>query len=90
MAKNTHKDVEFFTTIFGKDHVYNKFSEAVAYAVTASTSTGHPIFVDVIVYSRAGARWWAGDYGVEEYENDPDGTIHERIEIRAESQGRIS
>ncbi len=70
---------------------YNTFDEAAARAITESVSTGnYKIMIDVLVYSRAGARWWAGDWGVDQYNEDPDRSVFQRIEVRASALGGIS
>ena len=43
-----------------------------------------------IGWMKAAARVWAGDYGVEVYEEDPEASVHERIVIKADAQDRIA
>jgi len=87
-----HKDVEFHIERpdggFGS-HTFHKFEHAAVSAIAQSASSGKPITIDVVVYSRAGANAWQGPHGVEVYNEDPDASVHERIIVRAESLGRI-
>jgi len=69
---------------------YNTFAEAAARAITESVSLGnYKVRIDVIVYSRAGARWWAGDWGTEKFDEDPDASVFQRIEVRASALGGL-
>jgi len=87
MSKS-HKDVEF--EVGAGQKVFKTFDEAIAYAVTRALSDGRAHAIDVLIYSTSGARWWGGDIGVESYNEDPHATVFERIEILAESVGRIA
>jgi len=85
----THRDVEFVveTPIKGLDeHVFKTFNEAAGHAV----ATGERSYLDVLIYSRAGARWWGGDDAVERYDEDPDASAFERFEIRSNLVGRVA
>lgn len=90
MAKK-HKDVEFMVTARDlRAAYYDTAEEASAIAIARSMSRGgEPVEINVLVSSKAGARWYGGDYGVEVYEEDPDASVHEQIIVRAESIGRI-
>lgn len=79
----THKDVEFHVG----EHVFKKFDEAAAHAVAIAATRGRTEYIDVVIWSRAGARAW-GD--VETYDEDPDASVFERIEVKAHSLGRIA
>ena len=60
-------------------------------AVSLAMSDGRPHHIDVLVHSAAGARWYRGSSdGEEEYEEDPEASVFERIEVRADSQGRVA
>lgn len=90
MAKS-HKDVEFSVDdAGGKERIFKTFDEAAGFAVAIAGSTGKTVNLDVLIYSKAGARAWGGDDAVEEYESDPDASVSERIEITAQSVGRIA
>lgn len=89
--KKTHKDVEFSVLAHGgKEKIFRRFDEAVAFAVVMSVGDSNWQNVDVLIHSRAGARWWGGDYAVEEYEADPEASVSDRIVVKARSEGRIA
>jgi hypothetical protein len=91
MAAKSHKDVEFIV-LMGRDghKTFKNFDEAAAFAVARSAATDDRAVLDVLVYSRAGAKWYEGDYGVEKYDEDPEASVFERINIRATVTGRIA
>lgn len=68
---------------------YRTFDEACGAAVVRAASSGKTAYIDVLIYSPAGARWWGGEDAVEEYEDDPDASVFERIAIKADSKGRV-
>lgn len=74
----------------GNQRIFKTWSEAAGYTVSLAASDGEPHNVDVLAWSRAAARAWAGDDGVASYDDDPEASVFERIEIRAESKGRIA
>lgn len=92
MAKR-HKDLEFEVSD-SADHrigTYKTASEAAIVAISRSMARGgEPVFIDVLTWTRAGARAYMGESGVEVYDEDPDASIHDRIVVTAQSQGRIS
>lgn len=91
MAKRTHKDVEFSVDdASGKERLFRTFGEAAGFAVALATKDGREKNIDVLIYSVAGARWWGGDHAVEEYKEDPEASVSDRIEVRADHQGRIA
>lgn len=86
------KDVEFHVGpegIHGAE-IFKSFNEACKKAIILSISSGNKILVDVVIWSRAGAKAWGGETAVEIYNEDPEASVHERIVIKAESQGRIA
>lgn len=86
--KKTHKDVEFMVER-GKDVDYFKrFDDAAAAAVHQAVARGESA-IDVLVWSRSGARWLGGDDAVEQYDEDPEASVFERIELKANMVGRI-
>ena len=86
MAKR-HKDLEFqLEDAGGSTRTFKTFDEACGLAA----STGREVTIDVLAWSKAAARVWAGDYGVEVYEEDPEASVHERIVIKADAQDRIA
>lgn len=90
MRRGKHKDVEFEVDAGGKRlGGFKSFDEAAAIAVAHAASTGRVVELDVIVFSSDGAYWWSGDRGVEEYIDDPEASVFDRIEIEANAVGRI-
>jgi hypothetical protein len=85
MARSKHPDVEFAV---GDKH-YERFNEAAGIAVARAVSKGKDEVIDVLVHSKAGARWYGGDEAVEMYDEDPEASVFERIWVRAGSEGRV-
>jgi hypothetical protein len=78
----THKDVEYAVEdASGQERVFKSFDEAAGFALSIGASRGHAA-LDVLVWSRAGARWYGGDDAVERYDEDPEASVFERFEIR--------
>ena len=87
------KDLEFHVSREGETttlKITEKFGEACKFAIAHSASTGYSVVIDVIAWSKKAARAWGGDSAVEVFEEDPEASVHERILIKAESQGRIA
>lgn len=91
--RKTHKDVEFAVRVVKRDAtvqaVFRSFDEAAGAAVAMAT-TGERVNIDVLVWSRSGARWFGGDAAVEQYDEDPDASVFERIEVKANVVGKIA
>lgn len=88
--RRRHPGVEFAVDDANRtEHIFKTFDEAASFAVGLARSNGSRVNLDVLVYSPAGAAWWAGDDGVADYRDDPDASVFERIEIRADSLGRV-
>lgn len=86
----THKGVEFAVDDAGGDErILKTFGEACGFAVSIAASNGRKVHIDVLISSVAGARWWGGDDAVEQYRDDPDASVSDRIVIRAESVGKV-
>ena len=87
----THKDVEYAVDDFsGNERIFKKFDEAAGFAIAKAASRGEDVNLDVLVWSRAGAKWYQGDDGAEVYDEDPDASVFERIIVRANSIGRVA
>ncbi len=85
-----HKDVEYAVNdCSGKERIFTKFDEAAGFAVSVGAS-GRETHIDVLVYSKAGAKAWGGDDAVESYLEDPDASAFERIEIKVNPIGRVA
>jgi hypothetical protein len=90
VAAKRHRDVEFAVDdASGRQRTFKVFDEAAGFAVVMAASRGQTVNLDVLIYSAAGARAWAGDDGVEQYHEDPDASVFERIEVRADAKGRV-
>ena len=88
--RKTHKDVEFSVLDYGgEEKMFRRFDDAAGFAVALAASDGRWHNLNVYIHSVSGARWWGGDYAVEEYESDPDASVSERIKIKANSEGRV-
>ena len=89
--KRTHKDVEFAVDdASGDQRIFKQFDAAAGFAVGVAASGRSNVSIDVLIYSVSGARWWGGDYAVEQYRDDPDASVSDRIKIRAESIGSVA
>lgn len=80
------KDVSFEVG----DKLFETFNEAAGHAVSLAASGKEDVSIDVLIYSEDGAREWGGDSAVEDYWQDPDASVSERIIVRAESIGRVA
>jgi hypothetical protein len=86
----THKDLEFAVDdASGKERIFKSWPEACGFAVALSAS-GRKVNIDVLAGSEAAAKAWSGDEGVEQYREDPEASVFDRITVRAESIGRIA
>jgi len=86
-----HKDLEYQVSV--RDKTIGTFpttTEAAQMAIARAVSSGEPVTIDVITWSRAAAHAYGGDAAVEVYDEDPEASVHEHIVIRAESLGRVS
>jgi hypothetical protein len=89
-VRRAHKDVEYHVEASGRaTDIFRDFDKAAAHAVTLSLQTGRPVKLDVVVWSRAGAKSIFGDYGAEQYDEDPDASVFQRIIVRTDNQGRV-
>jgi len=85
----THKDVEFAVDdASGNERIFKTWDQAAGFAVSLAAS-GRRTNIDILVYSEAGARALYGDDGVERYREDPEASVFERIEVRANDVGRV-
>lgn len=85
-----HKDVNFEVSASGRERrSFYTFDEAAAWALDTAIATGSST-LDVIVWSKSGAKWIGGSDAVEQYQEDPDASVFERYKITVNNQGRIS
>lgn len=86
----THKDVEYAVDdSSGQQRTFKKFDEAAAFALSMAISTGSSD-LDVLIYSKWGAKFYGGDDAVEQYKEDPEASIFERFNITVNNAGRVS
>jgi hypothetical protein len=85
------KDLEFAVNdASGKQRIFKNFNEACGFAVSVSATGIGDVHLDVLAYSKSAAKAWAGDEGVESYNDDPEASVFDRIVSRAESIGRVA
>jgi hypothetical protein len=90
-AAPTHADVEFAVDdARGEEHIFKTFGEAAGFAAGLALSTGRRVALDVLVMSRAGAEWWGGSDAGDDYDDDPEASVFERLVLRVTSEGRVS
>jgi hypothetical protein len=81
---------EFHITLLnGETKVLTDFDKAIVLAFSVAISGGQSCFIDVICYSEEDAEAWGGNEAVERYQSDPDASVFERIEIKANYLGII-
>ena len=88
----THKDVEYMVSNpldSSQDQYFKTADEASSAAISRSISDGRKRYIDVLISSASGARWYGGSDAVDIYKDDPDASVHERIVVTAEAIGRV-
>jgi hypothetical protein len=89
MARKSHPDVDFAVDdAGGNQRTFKTFDEAAGFAIAVAISRGESK-LDVIVWSKGGAKFYGGDDAVEFYKEDPDASVFERYEIRVNAVGRV-
>jgi hypothetical protein len=89
MAK-THKDVEYAVDdASGKEHVFKTFDEAAGFALSIAVARGESN-LDVLIWSKSGARFYGGNDAVDRYNEDPEASVFERFEIKVNNAGVVS
>ena len=89
-ATTSHKDVEFAVDDNrGEEHVFKTFEEAAAFAAGLALTTGVRIEIDVVAHSREGAVWWSGSDGGEQYDDDPEASVFDRLVMTINSSGKV-
>jgi hypothetical protein len=84
-------DVEFSVDdARGRERIFKTFDEAAGFAVSMAASNGSTVNLDVLIWSPAGARAYGGDDAVEQYFEDPEASVFERIKIKADAVGRVA
>lgn len=89
-AARTHKDVEFAVDDNrGEERIFKTFDEAAAFAVGLAVTTGVRVEFDILISSREGAEWWGGSDAGEQYDEDPEASVFDRLIVKVNSQGRV-
>lgn len=71
----------------GRERIFASFDEAASFAVAISASTDRPVNIDTLCWTRAAAV----AAGLEdEYDDDPDASVTQRITITAAHIGRVA
>jgi len=86
--RKSHKDVDFEVSSGESSRHFKNAKEALAAAAETAVGRGSSV-LDVVVHSASGARWLYGEHGVEMYREDPDASVFERVEFRANNVGRV-
>ncbi len=90
MAKKSQPDVEYvvYSQRGGEKATYLRWDDASAGAIRGSLDDLTAYVIDVVVYTFAGARRFAGRHGELRWaERGDPGAVFERMEIRADSLG---
>ena len=90
VAAKSHKEVEFHVDVAdGSTRIFKTFDEAAGLAIAVSASNGKSVNIDVVIFGEHGAKWYGGDDGLEQFLEDPDASVYDRIVVTADSQGRV-
>jgi hypothetical protein len=85
----THKDVEYAVDdASGEERIFKSVDAASAFAISVAIATGYST-IDVLVYSEDGAAWYGGDDAFDRYNDDPEASVFERLEIRVNVVGSV-
>lgn len=91
MSRKTHKDVDFAVDdASDKERIFKHFDEAAGFAVAVAATGKENVCIDVLIHSKSGARFYGGDDAVEQYNEDPEASVFERLEIRVNPVGRVA
>jgi len=82
------KDVDFaVNNAAGNERIFETFDEAAGFAVGLAASGRENVYIDILCWSRAGAK----SVGLaEDYDEDPDASVTQRIEVSVNVVGRVS
>lgn len=82
-------DLEYHVDVStGITERYENFDDAAVAAMTVATARGESA-IDVVVWTDEGARKYGGDAAVDQYREDPEASVFERLEVRVNNQGRV-
>ena len=71
----------------GGVRTWRSFDEAAGWAVACSASTGLPVYVDVLCWTRAAAHAFGC---LEDYDADVDASVTKRVKVSAADLGRVA
>ena len=86
---DSHPDVEYAIVVGHREIVFDRLDAAAPFVLSAALAEGGAV-LDVLVHSEAGAEWYGGDDAVALYQDDPDVSVFDRIEVRVHSLGRVA
>lgn len=86
-----HSDLEFHLHDDNGDSfgTYRTFEDGLAAASRLSAGLDHPVTLDVLIWSEDGARAWGSEEGVEQFLDDPEASVFDRLEVSVRSLGKI-
>ncbi len=83
-------DVEYHVEAHdGKTFIFENIRDASEKAFYLLLANGEAV-LDVIIYSEKGAEGFGGTDALERYQEDPEASVYERWEFKANCLGRIS
>ncbi len=90
MSKRLHPDVEFAVNdAAGDERIFGTFADAASFAVAIAASSGRSVNLDVLIWSEEGADAYGGSDDVEQYLDDPDASVFERLVVTVDAVGRV-
>lgn len=84
-----HQGLSFGVSCDEYDQEFRDPKKAIVQAFVLA-ATGRKVTFDVVAHSRTGAKAWAGEAGVESYDEDPEASVFERYELSLNFQGRVA
>ena len=89
-ALRSHPEVEFATDRPARDSAVHhaSWADACVRALNIAAAEGEAI-IDVLIFGPEGAKAWGGDDAVEEYEEDPEASVFQRLRVRVCDEGRV-
>ncbi len=79
----SHPHIEFAVQDGDDERVFPNLGEAAEWASKLSLESGEPVDVEVVAYTNEGVKWYSPDEE-DEYEEDSNGFVYDRIRIGAQ------
>ena len=79
----SHPHVEFAIQYEDEEKVFPNLGEAAEWAAKHSLEKGERVDIEVVIYTNEGVKWYSPDEK-DEYEEDQNGFVYDRIRISAE------